>query len=60
MSDSNPLESLATPSGFEPLTPRLGIWCSILLSYEVLISRGKRSASLAALPGLAEGGFQQQ
>jgi hypothetical protein len=25
-----------------------------------LISRGKRSASLAALPGLAEGGFQQQ
>ncbi len=25
---------LASPTGFEPVTPRLGIWCSILLSYE--------------------------
>jgi hypothetical protein len=24
---------LASPTGFEPVTPRLGIWCSILLSY---------------------------
>src|SRR6516225_3447666 len=24
---------LATPTGFEPATPRLGIWCSIHLSY---------------------------
>src|SRR5262245_32890328 len=27
---------MATPTGFEPVTPRLGIWCSILLSYGVL------------------------
>ncbi len=26
---------MATPTGFEPVTPRLGIWCSILLSYGV-------------------------
>ena len=24
---------LVSPAGFEPATPRLGIWCSILLSY---------------------------
>ena len=24
---------MARPRGFEPLTPRLGIWCSIQLSY---------------------------
>ena len=29
----NLLISLAIPTGFEPVTPRLGIWCSILLSY---------------------------
>ena len=29
----NRLSSLATPAGFEPATPRLGIWCSIQLSY---------------------------
>ncbi len=29
-----PLILLASPTGFEPVTPRLGIWCSILLSYE--------------------------
>jgi hypothetical protein len=29
----NSLISLATPTGFEPATPRLGIWCSIHLSY---------------------------
>ena len=26
---------LVTPTGFEPVAPRLGIWCSILLSYGV-------------------------
>ncbi len=25
--------NLASPAGFEPATPRLGIWCSIRLSY---------------------------
>ena len=24
---------VASPAGFEPTAPRLGIWCSILLSY---------------------------
>lgn len=24
---------MVIPTGFEPVTPRLGIWCSILLSY---------------------------
>ena len=24
---------MASPAGFEPTAPRLGIWCSILLSY---------------------------
>lgn len=27
------LREMVTPAGFEPATPRLGIWCSILLSY---------------------------
>jgi hypothetical protein len=26
-------EKLAFPAGFEPTAPRLGIWCSIQLSY---------------------------
>ena len=25
--------ALVRPTGFEPVAPRLGIWCSILLSY---------------------------
>ena len=24
---------MVRPTGFEPVAPRLGIWCSILLSY---------------------------
>src|SRR5688572_877310 len=27
-------ERVASPAGFEPTTPNLGNWCSILLSYE--------------------------
>jgi hypothetical protein len=30
-----PLHRVATPTGFEPVAPRLGIWCSILLSYGI-------------------------
>ena len=26
-------QKVASPAGFEPTTPRLGIWCSIQLSY---------------------------
>lgn len=27
------IKKLVRPTGFEPVAPRLGIWCSILLSY---------------------------
>ena len=30
---ANPLIILARPKGFEPLTPRFVVWCSIQLSY---------------------------
>ena len=33
LKDQKRLIFLATPTGFEPVTPRLGIWCSIHLSY---------------------------
>jgi hypothetical protein len=29
----NSLKTLARPKGFEPLTPRFVVWCSIQLSY---------------------------
>ena len=38
---------LARPTGLEPVTPRLGIWCSILLSYGRL-ERGYTSEDGAA------------
>jgi hypothetical protein len=31
--DTRVMIILARPTGFEPVTPRLGIWCSIRLSY---------------------------
>ena len=27
------MREMVRPTGFEPMAPRLGIWCSILLSY---------------------------
>jgi hypothetical protein len=30
---AKPLKSMARPKGFEPLTPRFVVWCSIQLSY---------------------------
>ena len=35
------LTCLAHSTGIEPVTPRLGIWCSILLSYECKILNNK-------------------
>ena len=35
------LTCLAHSTGIEPVTPRLGIWCSILLSYECLLKINK-------------------
>ena len=29
----NAVRKVVRPTGFEPMAPRLGIWCSILLSY---------------------------
>ena len=34
-----PEMQMARPAGFEPTTPRLGIWCSILLSYGRSVAR---------------------
>ena len=30
---ADPAEEMARPKGFEPLTPRFVVWCSIQLSY---------------------------
>lgn len=38
--------ALASPAGFEPTAPRLGIWCSILLSY----GDGRACLAQAAAP----------
>src|SRR5262249_19113139 len=37
LKDQKRLKLLATPTGFEPVTPRLGIWCSIHLSYGAVV-----------------------
>jgi hypothetical protein len=38
---------VARPKGFEPLTPRFVVWCSIQLSYGRLVGRSLREATLA-------------
>ena len=50
---------MARPAGFEPTTPRLGIWCSIQLSYGRLKERsdetGQRSGLIAHNPVYGNG-----
>ena len=43
------LKGMVRPAGFEPTTPRLGIWCSILLSY------GRTPISYTLVEGLSIG-----
>ena len=55
---------VATPAGFEPTAPRLGIWCSIRLSYGVTSSRysqnrGRRQPSSARGRSVAAMGLDQ-
>ena len=40
---------LARPKGFEPLTPRFVVWCSIQLSYGRLGLAGRNARRTAAL-----------
>ena len=40
------LKRLARPKGFEPLTPRFVVWCSIQLSYGRLKRNGRLSAAV--------------
>ena len=43
-------QAVARPKGFEPLTPRFVVWCSIQLSYGRV-----RGGPYEGLPGLAIG-----
>jgi hypothetical protein len=38
---------MARPKGFEPLTPRFVVWCSIQLSYGRLVGNSLRGATSA-------------
>jgi hypothetical protein len=43
---------VASPAGFEPTAPRLGIWCSILLSYgDLFFLLDQECAGVTSLPG---------
>ncbi len=42
---SDVMGRMARPKGFEPLTPRFVVWCSIQLSYGRLIGRSLRKAT---------------
>ena len=60
---------LASPAGFEPTAPRLGIWCSIRLSYGDIsassttaprqVARGQNSGRAAGAQGGGEGALIQ-
>jgi hypothetical protein len=45
--EAKSLKRMARPKGFEPLTPRFVVWCSIQLSYGRLVGRSLREATLA-------------
>ena len=46
------LKVMARPKGFEPLTPRFVVWCSIQLSYgRVPVVRVKPACDRAGLSG---------
>src|SRR5262245_14891440 len=55
LKDQKFLISLATPTGFEPVTPRLGIWCSIHLSYGA-VSRNSLAHLFTSLERRFSGG----
>ena len=48
---------MVPPAGLEPTTPRLGIWCSILLSYGGTVSNLFLYNSLLAVTNLAQAKF---
>ena len=48
---------VASPAGFEPTAPRLGIWCSILLSYGDVKAIYRSGGSTS--PGCAAGVSQE-
>ncbi len=52
---------MARPKGFEPLTPRFVVWCSIQLSYGRLFREGRRTYAsdppMASLDGRGKSGI---